>query len=174
MRPGPSGRHAAARVPSQLVSQEVLQDLEIQRLVRHDALQPPVLVLQLLEPACLRDAHAAVLPTPAVERVRADPMPPAQLTRLCPGIGFRQDSNDLLLREPALPHDSSRVKEPHYSWIRFRGSAHIQSRVRPPDPNISPKPSTPNPDDIWPKSSTPSTIQGRSSDPLTGRLRPRV
>src|SRR5690606_8462087 len=61
-----------------------------------------------------------VLPTPAVERVRADPMPPAQLTRLCPGIGFRQDSNDLLLREPALPHDSSRVKEPHHNWIRFR------------------------------------------------------
>src|SRR5690554_4311843 len=124
MRPGPSGRHAAARVPSQLVSQEVLQDLEIQRLVRHDALQPPVLVLQLLEPACLRDLHAAVLPAPAVERVRADPMPPAQLPRLCPGIGFRQNSDDLLLREPALPHDSSRVKEPHYNWIRFRGSAH--------------------------------------------------
>jgi len=32
----------------------------------------------------------------------------------------------MLLREPALPHDSSRVKEPHYNWIRFRGSAQYE------------------------------------------------
>src|SRR5690606_28943126 len=111
MRLGSSGRRAAAHEPSRLVSQEVLQDLEVQRLVGHDALEPSVFILQLLETARLGDIHAAVLRAPAVERVLADAVPAAELAR--PRAGFRlgQNGNDLLFREPALLHDSSRSKE---------------------------------------------------------------
>src|SRR5690625_7643570 len=59
---------------------------------------------------------------PAVERVCADAVPAAQITRLGTGIGLRQDGDDLLFRKPALPHDSSLAKESHYNWIRFRGA----------------------------------------------------
>src|SRR5690625_64419 len=85
-------------------------------------LEPGVFVLQLLQAARLGDIHAAVLLTPAVERVCADAVPAAQITRLGTGIGLRQDGDDLLFRKPALPHDSSLAKESHYNWIRFRGA----------------------------------------------------
>src|SRR5690554_710511 len=129
MRLGPSGRRAAARVPSLLVSQEVLEHLEVQRLIGNNALEASVFILELLETACLGGVHATVLLAPAVERVRADAMPAAQLTRLCTGIRFRQDGDDLLFRIPTLPHDSSLAKESHYNWIRFRGSGHINRHL---------------------------------------------
>src|SRR5690625_1672948 len=87
-------------------------------------LEPGVFVLQLLQAARLGDIHAAVLLTPAVERVCADAVPAAQITRLGTGIGLRQDGDDLLFRKPALPHDSSLAKESHYNCIRFRWAGH--------------------------------------------------
>ncbi len=93
---------------------------------------PCVLVLELLEPARFGDIHAAVILLPAIERICADAVAPAQLARLSTGIRLRQDGDDLLFRKPAILHDSSRLKESHYNWIRFRGSAQSVQGVAAP------------------------------------------
>ena len=78
-RLAPSGRPGAAPRPSQLVSQQVLQHLKVQRLVGHDALEPSVLVLKCLQPPRVTDLKAPVLLLPPIERVVADPVASAYL-----------------------------------------------------------------------------------------------
>ena len=80
-RLAPSGRPGAAPRPSQLVSQQVLQHLKVQRLVGHDALEPSVLVLKCLQPPRVTDLKAPVLLLPPIERVVADPVASAYLFR---------------------------------------------------------------------------------------------
>ena len=80
-RLAPSGRPGAAPRPSQLVSQQVLQHLKVQRLVGHDALEPSVLVLKCLQPPHVTDLKAPVLLLPPIERVVADPVASAYLFR---------------------------------------------------------------------------------------------
>src|SRR5690606_7685104 len=111
-----SGRHrrpprAAAR-GSPRFSQDVLQHLEIQRLIRDDPLQASVLGLELLQPLCIRDVHAAELPLPAIEGLARDVVPAEQLGHFCARLVLLEDRDDLLFREPALPHLSSLLAAP--------------------------------------------------------------
>jgi hypothetical protein len=89
------------------LSQHVLQHLKVQRLIGHDALQSTILVLEGTQ--ALRIAHlkAAVLLPPAIERLARDPMAANHLTALARPFRFLQDRDDLLFREPRLPHGQS-------------------------------------------------------------------
>src|SRR5690606_12731248 len=85
-----------------------------------------VLVLELLEPLRVRNLHAAVLPLPGIQGLSAHAEPAAQLAHVRACLRLLDRSDLLLLREPALAHDSSAFGAPEsdYKWIRFRGSAH--------------------------------------------------
>src|SRR5690606_12796399 len=126
MRLSASRRPGAAPRPSQLVSQDIFQRLEVEGLVGDDPLQLAVLVLELLEPLRVRNLHAAVLPLPGLQGLsdHAEPAEKLAHVRACPRLLAR--SNLPLHREPALGHDSPALgaQESDYKWIRFRGSAH--------------------------------------------------
>src|SRR5690606_29661155 len=126
MRLSASRRPGAAPRPSQLVSQDIFQRLEVEGLVGDDPLQLAVLVLELLEPLRVRNLHAAVLPLPGIQGLSAHAEPAAQLAHVRACLRLLDRSDLLLLREPALAHDSSAFGAPEsdYKWIRFRGSAH--------------------------------------------------
>src|SRR5712692_10945089 len=90
-------------------------------------LQPAVLLLQLFQPPCLIHLQPSVFRLPAVVRRPADPVLPANLAHLHPGLAFLQHPNDLFLRESALPHrlSSSGFYTPensHFNWYSFRGA----------------------------------------------------
>src|SRR5690606_7400698 len=127
MRLSASRRPGAAPRPSQLVSQDIFQRLEVEGLVGDDPLQLAVLVLELLEPLRVRNLHAAVLPLPGIQGLSAHAEPAAQLAHVRACLRLLDRSDLLLLREPALAHDSSAFGAPEsdYKWIRFRGSAHV-------------------------------------------------
>jgi hypothetical protein len=76
------------------------------RLVRDDALEPAVLLLERLEPLHVAGLHAPELLAPPVERVARDAVPPAHLVGLARPLGFLEHSDDLLVREPRLSHGS--------------------------------------------------------------------
>src|SRR5262249_35504597 len=63
---------AAARRASRVFSEQVLEHLVVQRLLRHQPLQAGVLVLQRLQALRLAHLQAAVLGLPAVEGLLAD------------------------------------------------------------------------------------------------------
>src|SRR5690606_13823474 len=128
MRLSASRRPGAAPRPSQLVSQDIFQRLEVEGLVGDDPLQLAVLVLELLEPLRVRNLHAAVLPLPGIQGLSAHAEPAAQLAHVRACLRLLDRSDLLLLREPALAHDSSAFGAPEsdYKWIRFRGSAQPQ------------------------------------------------
>jgi hypothetical protein len=68
--------------------QYVLERPNIQCLIGHDRLQPPILFLELAQPAQLRHFQTAVLAPPSIERGVPDPVPPTQLGDLRPTLGF--------------------------------------------------------------------------------------
>jgi hypothetical protein len=76
-------------------------------LIGDDSLQLPVLVLELLEPAGVTDLHVSVLLPPPIKGLLGDPDSATDGTRLSARRNLLEDPYDLLLREPALPHDSS-------------------------------------------------------------------
>src|SRR6185369_3850505 len=65
-----------------------------------------VLLLQLLQPLGIRDAHAAELRLPGVERRLRYAVLAAQVRHLHPSLLLAQDADDLLLTEPASLHPS--------------------------------------------------------------------
>src|SRR5690606_18732809 len=134
MRLSASRRPGAAPRPSQLVSQDIFQRLEVEGLVGDDPLQLAVLVLELLEPLRVRNLHAAVLPLPGIQGLSAHAEQAAQLAHVRACLRLLDRSDLLLLREPALAHDSSAFGAPEsdYKWIRFRGSAQCMSAPLPP------------------------------------------
>src|SRR5690606_14793578 len=142
MRLSASRRPGAAPRPSQLVSQDIFQRLEVEGLVGDDPLQLAVLVLELLEPLRVRNLHAAVLPLPGIQGLSAHAEPAAQLAHVRACLRLLDRSDLLLLREPALAHDSSAFGAPEsdYKWIRFRGSAQLMLRRCPSNTR---QPSTP-------------------------------
>lgn len=72
-----SVRHlAAAYAPSPRSSQEVLQGLEVRRILSHKVLRPPVLLQSPKKPR-IGDVHAAVFLAAVLECVLADAVPPA-------------------------------------------------------------------------------------------------
>src|SRR2546426_12650389 len=78
-------------------SQFVLQELEVQRLVGHHALEPLVLLLERPHPLQLLALESAIQPLPAVKRVLTDPMLPDEVRHRCPRLRFLQYGEDLLL-----------------------------------------------------------------------------
>ena len=74
----------------------------VERLVRHYPLEPPVLFLQLPEPAHLPDLNAAVLAPPGVEGCVRDAVPLAQLRHLRSGL--LPNADDLFFTEPRSFH----------------------------------------------------------------------
>jgi hypothetical protein len=87
-----------------------LQRLDVERLLRHDLLQPPVLILQLLQSLHLAQLHAAVLGFPAVVRLLGDAVRANQVGDLPPGFALADDRQDLLVGELAPFHRSSEVE----------------------------------------------------------------
>src|SRR5215467_13965533 len=55
-----------------------------------------------MRPTCLVDLEAAILRVPAVKRLLAEPVPPAEVGRLRARLRLLQDPDDLLFREPAF------------------------------------------------------------------------
>src|SRR5690606_23340372 len=74
----------------------------------------------------VRNLHAAVLPLPGIQGLPAHAEPAAQLAHVRACLRLLDRSDLLLLREPALAHDSSALGAPEsdYKWIRLRGPAH--------------------------------------------------
>ena len=75
--------------------QELFDDLQIERLVRHEPLQLAILLLQRLEALRLTDLEPAVGAPPAGERRLGDAVPAAELADRRPRLGLRQDRYDL-------------------------------------------------------------------------------
>jgi len=76
----------------------------VQRKVRHDLLQLPVLILQLAKAAELGDPNPLILALPAVEGLLAYPKLPADFPDWLPGFHLLQGVRDLLLGETGLAH----------------------------------------------------------------------
>jgi hypothetical protein len=66
-RPGRAEPAGAVSRPSELLSHHLLQDLLVQRQVRHDAFEPGVLIFKLLQLAQLRNPKVGVLLLPRAE-----------------------------------------------------------------------------------------------------------
>src|ERR1700736_612522 len=90
---------------SELFSQHRLQCLNVQRLLRHHLLQPPVFFFQAPQPTSFIHLQATILRLPAVVRLVADPVLPTDLLDRHPGFSFLQNPNNLFLRKSALLHD---------------------------------------------------------------------
>ena len=93
--------HAAEQV-SKSFSQCVLQHRLVQAQVRNKLLQPPHLVLEMLQPAHLRNAQTAELLLPPVERLFGDLQLPADLLHRHAALDLPQRKRNLLFRE-SLP-----------------------------------------------------------------------
>jgi hypothetical protein len=70
--------------------------LDIESLISHKLLQPPVLVFQVLEALRLAYRQFAVLRFPVGNRGIADPLLSAKLIYGHAGFAFLQDADDLL------------------------------------------------------------------------------
>jgi hypothetical protein len=81
-------------------------------LIRHDPLQPPVLVFQLLQAPGLRSIQPSVLLPPPIERCLRDPLASSNLCDLGTGVRFLQDADDLLVGESTLSHGLLRLGNP--------------------------------------------------------------
>src|SRR5580698_430256 len=80
----------------------LLEDLDVQGLISYQLLQPPILVLQLLQTLGVAEFHPAELALPAVVGLLADGVLADQLGHRQTGVGLLQDRNDLLFTE-SLP-----------------------------------------------------------------------
>src|SRR5215813_2605096 len=67
------------------------QRLDVQCLLGDDMFQPPVLVLELLEPLHLTQLHAAVLRLPPVVGLLGDPIGATEVGDFPPGLAFFDD-----------------------------------------------------------------------------------
>jgi hypothetical protein len=94
-RPSPPRPRAAALTRSPLFCQQILQDLDVQRLVGHHALQAPVLIFQGTEPLRLVDFQTAILAAPLVEGLARDPVAANLLAGLRARRALLQDRDDL-------------------------------------------------------------------------------
>src|SRR5258705_13235189 len=107
---------------SEVFSDQILQGCIVQHLLRQQLLQTPVLVLQRPQTLRIRGFQTAKLGLPFEERRSADPVPPAQVLRLRSRLLFLQEANDLLFREPALPHRRSPLDRLNYQMEGIPGS----------------------------------------------------
>src|SRR5204862_5726563 len=102
------------------------QDLIIQRLVRHQALEPRILLLQLLQLTGHLGIHAPVLRSPAIIRLLPDPQLLAHLGNLLPlpqqHVRLPEKTHNLfptmsLLHTESFPAQWAGRILSHISWI---------------------------------------------------------
>ena len=87
--------------------QQVLDDLQIERLLCDQPLELAILFLERLETFRLARLQAAVFLLPAIERLLGHPVLSNQVDHLRPRVPLVQHRDDLRVREPAFPHPSS-------------------------------------------------------------------
>lgn len=92
------------RVGFRAFSNDLGEDVLVERQIGHQALQAGVLVTQLAQLLHLRHAHVAVTLLPDVETRLAASQPPADLRRRCPGFDLAQGVGDLLVGKSLLLH----------------------------------------------------------------------
>src|SRR6266849_9558901 len=110
----------------EVFSHEILQRRVVQHLLGQQLLQTPVLILQCTQPPRVGHVQPAVFCFPLVERCPADAMAAAQVFGLRPRLVLLQHPNDLLFREPALPHRRSPSIDSTISWKEFWGAGQAE------------------------------------------------
>src|ERR1700685_3091661 len=113
-----------------LFCQYHLQRVQVQRLLRHDPLQPTVLFLQLTQPPGLAHFQASILRLPVVERGCTDTDPAAEVLHGNSGIRLLQHPHDLLFTKTASFHGASPLlvlypEKLRSGWTKFRGAGHL-------------------------------------------------
>src|SRR5215510_11828196 len=112
---GSSGQSRAAVPASDLFSEHLLQDVPIEREIPHHALQPRVLLLELLQPPQLGDPEIRVLLLPDVEGRFAHAHLSTNVRNRHARLGLPQCESDLLLgvagplHAPLLPFTEPRA-----------------------------------------------------------------
>src|ERR1035438_5583029 len=84
-----------------------LQRPDVHRLLGHNVLQLPVLLLQLPQPSRLAQFQAAEPALPSVKTRLRNPVPTAQFSGFHPALRLLQDGDNLIFAESTLSHDSS-------------------------------------------------------------------
>lgn len=85
-------------------SQDVLQDLEIQGLVGHQALEPGILLLEGREPLGVADDHVPEALLPDIQRAGREAVPAAQILWFGARPVFLEDRDDLFGGESTALH----------------------------------------------------------------------
>src|SRR5690606_27888784 len=85
-------------------SQQIFQNHVVQHRIRQQAFQLRVLVLELLQPLCVRQVHPAILGLQLVEGRGAQPVLPAKLGGRQTRLMFLDHPDDLRLGKTAFPH----------------------------------------------------------------------
>src|SRR2546427_4221943 len=119
-----------------LFCQHHLQRVEVQRLLRHDVLQPSVLFLQLAQSPGLVHFQAPVLRLPVVERGVAEPHPAAEVFHRNSCLRLLQHPDDLLFTKAAPFHGASPLvvlypEKLSFGWTKFRGAGHSGTQHPP-------------------------------------------
>ena len=102
--------------------EHVPQRPKVEGLVCDDCLEPPILFVELPQPAHLRNLQPAALAAPSVESRIRDTVPPTQLRDFCPGFRFFQTLDDLFFAKPCSLHACLPYQQiPTYRWNCQRG-----------------------------------------------------
>src|SRR6266446_1933305 len=114
-----------------LFCQHHLQRIKVQRLLRHDLLQPSVLFLQLTQSPGLVHFQAPVLRLPVVERGVANPHPSAEVLHGNSSLRLFQHPDDLLFTKAAPFHGASPLvvlypEKLSFGWTKFRGAGQFR------------------------------------------------
>src|SRR6266581_751895 len=104
MPPGTRWPARADGSASDFFSERLGEHVLVEREVRHHALQPRVLVLELAQPAQLADAQVRVLLLPGVERGLTHAELPADVPGRRARLGLAQGVGDLLFGELRALH----------------------------------------------------------------------
>jgi hypothetical protein len=88
------------REASELLSDDLLENVAVEREIRDDLLQLPILVAQRSQLAELLDAQSRKLFLPAIERLLADPEPATDFGDLLAAVDLMQSVDDLFVTGP--------------------------------------------------------------------------
>ncbi len=103
----PSSRLFCVRRASEVFSQSLAQRRHVEHRLGEKLLELAVLLVERLQPARIRDLHAAEARAPRVERRVADAVAAADLSHRKPSRLLLQDDDDLLFAEPTFLHRPS-------------------------------------------------------------------
>ena len=85
------------REASELFSDDLLENVAVEREIRNDLLQLPILVAQRSQLAELLDAQSRKLFLPAIKRLLADPEPASDFGDLLATVDLMQSVDDLFV-----------------------------------------------------------------------------